>query len=67
MSVKEEKEETIGLVEEEDTIGNPRRRKRKPPSRASKEKKDRSLDDEGLSAEITRICSETIETFFCFR
>lgn len=53
--------------EEEDTIGNPRKRKRKPPSRESREKKDKSLDGEGLTATIRKIHSETIEDFFCFR
>lgn len=52
---------------EEDTIGNPRIRKRKSPSRESKEKKDKTLDDEGLTGTIKKIHSDTIEEFFCFR
>ena len=55
------------VVEEEDTIGNPRIRKRKSPSRETKEKKNKSLDEEGLVGEIKKIHTEEIETFFCFR
>ena len=44
------------------------RKKKSPAVRASKENlRDKSLDDEALTAKLVKLHSEEVETFFCFR